>query len=83
MNRYQLLAVLTKQLPRPTSSDVEMAAKTILDPIANRLVQGGRVEIRRCRNPKTGERVAGPAKRAPHFKPGIELSERVNVEVSG
>ena len=30
------------------------------------------------RNPKTGEKVAIPEKKAPHFKPGLELRSRVN-----
>jgi hypothetical protein len=31
------------------------------------------------RNPKSGERVQVPEKRVPHFKPGKELRERVDV----
>jgi integration host factor subunit beta len=30
------------------------------------------------RNPKSGEEVAVPAKRVPHFKPGKDLRLRVN-----
>jgi integration host factor subunit beta len=35
------------------------------------------------RNPKTGEAVALAAKYVPHFKPGKELRERVNIYASG
>jgi len=31
------------------------------------------------RNPKTGERVEVPEKHVPHFKPGKELRERVDL----
>ena len=31
------------------------------------------------RNPKTGDAVALPAKHVPHFKPGKELRERLNL----
>ena len=34
------------------------------------------------RNPKTGESVALPGKHVPHFKPGKELRERVNLAVA-
>ena len=55
------------------------------------LSQGERIEIRgfgsfevRLRepriahNPKTGERVDLPARKVVHFKPGVELRNRVN-----
>jgi integration host factor subunit beta len=54
--------------------------------------QGGRIEIRDFdsfvlnyrppstgRNPKSGAKVQVPVKYAPHFKPGKELRERVNI----
>ncbi|MDP3271182.1 HU family DNA-binding protein, partial [Limnobacter sp.] len=31
------------------------------------------------RNPKSGEQVVVPEKRVPHFKPGKELRERVDL----
>ena len=34
---------------------------------------------RKGRNPKTGEPVVLPEKYVPHFKPGKELRERVNI----
>jgi len=39
---------------------------------------GERAE-RQGRNPKTGERVEVPEKHVPHFKPGKELRERVDL----
>lgn len=59
--------------------------------IAQRLAEGGRVELRGFgtfstrerdartgRNPRTGETVDVPAKRVPYFKPGKEMRERLN-----
>ena len=56
------------------------------------LSTGGRIEIRgfgsfslhyraprKVRNPKTGETVSLSGKYVPHFKPGKELKERVNL----
>ena len=73
--------------------DVELSVKTIIEQMADRLSSGERIEIRGfgsfClhyraprtgRNPKTGERVSLREKHVPHFKPGKELRERVNVE---
>jgi len=75
--------------------DVELAVKLLLDDVITELADGGRVEIRgfgsfsvhyrparRGRNPKTGESVDIPKKYVPHFKPGKELRERVNVSES-
>jgi len=69
----------------------EIVVNTIFDSMADALMAGERVEIRgfgsfevrhyeayRGRNPKTGEEVFVRAKRAPFFKTGKELRERVN-----
>ena len=37
---------------------------------------------RQGRNPKTGDQVAVPEKRIPYFKPGKELKDLINLEVS-
>jgi integration host factor subunit beta len=60
--------------------------------MAQTLSAGGRIEIRGFgsfslhhrpprigRNPKTGEAVSLAGKYVPHFKPGKELRERVNI----
>ncbi len=73
--------------------DVELGVKLLLDTISDALSANERIEIRGFgsfslhhrpartgRNPKTGEAVAIPSKRVPHFKPGKELRERVNSE---
>jgi integration host factor subunit beta len=93
MTRSKLISHLADKHPHFTASDVVLAVKTVIDSIGNHLVKGGRIEIRGFgsfssytrpprlgRNPMTGEIVPVPEKRVPHFKPGIELRERVNVE---
>ena len=75
-----------------TSKDVELAVKTMLEQMSNTLAGGKRIEIRGFgsfslhyraprigRNPKTGESVGLAGKYVPHFKPGKELRDRVNI----
>lgn len=72
--------------------DVELAVKMILDHMADALAAGERIEIRGFgsfslhfrsprlgRNPKTGQKVELVGKFVPHFKPGKELRDRVNL----
>ena len=83
------IAVVQKQL---SSKDVELAVKMIMEHMTDALSEGERIEIRGfgsfClhyraarsgRNPKTGEKVELAGKYVPHFKPGKELRERVNI----
>lgn len=69
----------------------EVIVNKIFDAMTEALVQGNRVEIRGFgsfevrnydpytgRNPKTGEEVSVAEKKAPFFKTGKELRERVN-----
>jgi integration host factor subunit beta len=71
-----------------------MAAKSVIEQMSQALAQGERIEVRGFgsfalhfrparmgRNPKTGEAVALPGKHVPHFKPGKELRERVNLDL--
>jgi integration host factor subunit beta len=93
MTRSKLISLLADKHPQLTASDVVLVVKAVIDSIGNHLIKGGRVEIRRFgsfsartrpprlgRDPRTGETVQVPEKRVPHFKPGIELRERVNIE---
>lgn len=72
--------------------DCEFAVKTLLDVMAEALAYRHRIEIRGFgtfslsyrparvgRNPKSGEQVRVPEKRVPHFKPGKDLRERVDI----
>lgn len=94
MIRSELISNLADKHPQLTATDVELAVKTIIDSIVNQLAQGNRIEIRGfgsfsvhtrpprlARNPKTGEEVQVPEKAVLNFRAGIELRERVNVEL--
>lgn len=74
--------------------DVELAIKTIIEHMSQSLATGERIEIRgfgsfslhyreprKGRNPKTGEAVELTGKYVPHFKPGKEMRERVNLSI--
>lgn len=92
MTKSQLIEALALRQTHLTQKDVELSVRLILDRMANALVRDDRIEIRGfgsfslhhrparlARNPKTGEAVFAPAKRVPHFKPGKEMRERVNL----
>lgn len=91
MTRSELIERLAELHPQLKLMDAELAVKVILEALSNTLAKGGRSEIRgfgsfalsykpprKGRNPKSGDRVAVPAKYVPHFKAGKELRERVN-----
>ena len=93
MIRSELLLALAKENPELRTEDVECVVDTFFDEIAQRLADGGRVELRgfgafstrdrdgrQGRNPRTGETVDVPAKRVPYFKPGKEMRARLNVD---
>ena len=90
MTRSDLVEALAARFSHLTQRDAEYAVKTLLDAIGQALVQGHRIEVRGFgsfsvshrpprigRNPRSGESVAIPAKRVPHFKPGKALREAV------
>ena len=92
MTRSELIERLAARQPQLTGTDVELAVKLILDALSTSLAEGRRVELRgfgsfglnhrpprQGRNPKTGQMVAVPAKKVPHFKAGKELRERVDI----
>jgi len=92
MTKSELIEVLALKQTHLMQKDVELAVKLVLDAISNALERQQRVEIRGFgsfalhhrpartgRNPKTGEPVQIPAKHVPHFKPGKEMRERVNL----
>lgn len=93
MTRAELIQILAAKPPGLTASDVSAAVKVLLGAMTDALEAGERIEIRGfaafsthlrkprvARNPKTGERVEVPAKRAIHFKPGLELRESVALD---
>ncbi|TNE57892.1 MAG: integration host factor subunit beta [Sphingomonadales bacterium] len=91
MIRSELLQALHRDNPELRTDEVEQVVDIFFDEIAERLSDGGRVELRgfgafstrerdarQGRNPRTGETVAVPAKRVPYFKPGKEMRKRIN-----
>ncbi|PEQ12296.1 integration host factor subunit beta [Novosphingobium sp. PC22D] len=93
MIRSELIQALARENPELRGEDVERAVDAFFEEIAQRLTDGGRVELRgfgafstrhrdsrKGRNPRTGETVDVPEKRVPYFKPGKEMRQRLNVD---
>ena len=91
MTRSDLVEELANRFSQLTHHDAEFAVKAILDAMNEAMVRGHRIEIRGFgsfsvnhhaprmgRNPRSGESVAIPEKRVPHFKPGKALRESVD-----
>jgi Bacterial nucleoid DNA-binding protein len=91
MIRSELLQELHRDNPDLRTEEVEQIVDIFFDEIAQRLAEGGRVELRGFgafstrereartgRNPRTGETVEVPAKRVPYFKAGKEIRNRLN-----
>ena len=91
MTRSDLVEALAARFAQLGQRDAELAVKAILEAMADALIQGQRIEVRGFgsfsinhrparmgRNPRSGESVAIPDKRVPHFKPGKALRERVD-----
>ena len=94
MTKSELIERIAAEQTQLSAKDVELAVKMILDHMAETLAEGERIEIRGFgsfslhyrearlgRNPKTGEKVELEGKYVPHFKPGKELRERVNMSL--
>jgi integration host factor subunit beta len=94
MTRSDLVEALAEKFPQLTQRDADMAVKTVLDAMSESLIKGHRIEIRGFgsftvnrrpprlgRNPRSGESVAIPEKRVPHFKPGKGLREAVDAKL--
>jgi integration host factor subunit beta len=92
MIRSELVRSIADKNPTLGVRDIERLVATVFDAIAERLADGGRVELRGFgafstrardartgRNPRTGEAVPVDAKRVPYFKPGKEMRVRLNV----
>ena len=95
MTRSDLVEELANRFAQLTRRDAEFAVKAILDAMNDALVRGHRIEIRGFgsfsinrrpprigRNPRSGESVAIPEKRVPHFKPGKALRESVDAQTA-
>ncbi|MFN4039837.1 MAG: integration host factor subunit beta [Erythrobacter sp.] len=93
MIRSELLQELHQDNPELHADEIEQVVDIFFDEIAQRLAEGGRVELRGFgafstrerdartgRNPRTGEAVDVAAKRVPYFKAGKEIRERLNAD---
>jgi integration host factor subunit beta len=91
MTKSELIEQLVDVDVPLSKKESELVVNTIFDSIADALAVGDRVEIRgfgsfsvrerdsrQARNPKSGEVIQIPAKRAPFFKTGKELRQRVD-----
>jgi len=92
ITRSELIDALVDKQPHLAHRDVELAVKAVLEKMGQSFEEGDRIEIRGFgsfslhyrparigRNPKTGESVSVEDKFSPHFKPGKELKERVDI----
>lgn len=92
MTKSELIDLLAAEQGHLAYKDVELAVRCLLEQMSNSLASGERIEIRGFgsfslhyrpprigRNPKTGDSVALAGKYVPHFKPGKELRDRVNI----
>ncbi|MEM7545519.1 MAG: integration host factor subunit beta [Pseudomonadota bacterium] len=91
MIKSELIQKLAEENPHLFQRDVERIVSSVFDEITAALANGDRVELRGFgafsikerdarigRNPRTGESVQVPAKRAPFFKTGKDLRDRMN-----
>ncbi|HEX3664533.1 MAG TPA: integration host factor subunit beta [Rhizomicrobium sp.] len=91
MIKSELVLRLAQRYPHLFHRDVERIVSTVLDGVAAALSDGKRVELRGFgvfsvkvrssrtgRNPRTGQSVSVGEKRAPYFRTGKELRERLN-----
>lgn len=91
MTRAELITSLTNRHNELSPKLVDEAVREIFELMIETLSKGDRIEIRgfgsfevrvreprTAHNPKTGEKVALTHRRAVHFKPGVELKDRVN-----
>jgi integration host factor subunit beta len=91
MIKSELVLRLAQRYPHLFHRDVERIVCTVLDEVSVALAGGKRVELRGFgvfsvkvrssrtgRNPRTGQSVSVGEKRAPFFRTGKELRERLN-----
>ncbi len=94
MTKSELIESIASKQDQLTPVDVDLAIKMILEKMTQTLSVNERIEIRGfgsfClhhraprigRNPKTGAAVELASRSVPHFKPGKELRERVNISL--
>ena len=96
MTKSELIEAIAERHNQLSQKDIDLSVKSILEQMVQSMEKGERIEIRgfgsfalhyrpprNGRNPKTGEAVELPEKYVPHFKPGKELRDRVNLGIRG
>jgi integration host factor subunit beta len=91
MTKSELMAKMASKQPHLLQKDVELAVNSVVEILTTALANGERIEIRGFggfsmtqrgartgRNPKTGDAVHVPSRYMLHFKPGLDLREKVN-----
>lgn len=91
MIKSELVQRLAVRNPHLYQRDIEIIVDAILGEITDAMARGDRVELRGFgafstrerqartgRNPRTGDKVTVTEKRAPFFKTGKEMRERLN-----
>lgn len=91
MTKSELMAKMAEKQPHLLIKDVELAVNSVVESMTAALANGERIEIRGFggfsvnqrqarvgRNPKTGDAVQVPSRYMLHFKPGLDLREKVN-----
>jgi len=91
VTKSELIARLVARQSHLVAADVAIATRHLLEQLSDSLARGKRIEVRgfgsfsvRYRrprfghNPKTRAPIALRGRYVPHFKPGTELSQRVN-----
>ena len=91
MIKSELVQRLAVRNPHLYQRDIEIIVDAILGEITDAMARGDRVELRGFgafstrerqartgRNPRTGDKVSVTEKRAPFFKTGKEMRERLN-----
>ena len=90
MTKADLVKAVSEKANCP-KKDAEMAINTVIDCITDAVAQGEKVQIvgfgtfevrergeKKCKNPRTGEAMITPAKKAPVFTAGKALKDAVN-----
>ncbi len=95
MTRSALIEKVAERVEGLTLKQTEIVLETVFDSIKEALNRGEKIEIRgfgnfrlkerqprKARNPKTGESVEVPQKRAVRFKAGKALREALNPDLA-
>lgn len=92
MNRAQIVDAISNETG-VTKKDVEMVVTSFSSTVKDSVQRGDDIQLigfgafkkvskaaRKCRNPKTGETIKVPARKAAKFYPGKAFTEQVNTK---